>query len=482
MSKYIHELVHKMTSREKGYFKKMSTLNGKSDKHYLQLYKYVELNPIYNLQHVNDQFKGSPLGKYLSSEYNYLAEQLMKSLVNFHFEKSDKNKIRKSTLFISILIEKGLRTKALKILNHIKKIAYRNEYFSQVLTLIDFEEEILFKQGILGFTKQLNKLEIERQQLIDKINNLNRFRLMRERIKELWFKEGYLNFNSHKHPLLQDAVLDNEDEALSLRAKEHWHYIVSMREFIYQNHNTAVARFNDGIAFVEKYEYLFIKENLLVYLSNYLYNCALSKNLSSFNIILKRLNNLEETLYTKYINFSRSLEMFYQLKDFKKSEALDNEVFTFVCKHKDQMELTQSNYLYFLLVRNKIIQRDFEKALDYIHFWLQIKLIDYYYLHIKIFSLIVQYELEHYILLKSEINTTYKTLKLYKQYNYVSKKLIAFFKRIIRSPEKELILLTNLKQDLSQENKYENGEKNYKYFDYLIWVDNRIEHCQTLNK
>ncbi len=479
MSKYVHDLVNKMTMREKGYFKTMSSLSGNDDKNYLRLYKYVEQNSNYNQSDVREKFKDSSLGKYLSSEYNYLAEQLIKSLVNYHFDKSEKNKIRKSIQFINILIDKGLRKKALKILRHIKKLAYKNEYFSEVLTLIDLEEELLFKQGILGFTEKLKDFSAERQLLIDKINNLTRFRLLREEIKELWFQEGYLSSKIKSHPVLNAPILSGKEKAFSVRALEHWHYIVAMRDFVLQKHNNAISKFDDGIVFIRQHKNLFKVDVFLVYLSNYLFNCALVKDISAFKVAIAKLKTVEETNYTKYIYYSRSLEMYYQINDFKKSEQLDNEVFNFIKNNSNEMQLTQYNYIYFLLVRNKIIQRDFEKALDYINQWLQLKLIAYYYMHIKLFMLIIHLEMQNHILLKSEISTAYKILKRHKQYNITAKKMIGLFKQILRSPKNEYQFLLTVAQEFSEMNFKEIKQKNYKYFDYLIWVESRMKFLNS---
>jgi len=114
---------------------------------------------------LKEQFKGSPIEKYMSSELNYLQQQLLKSMFNFHLESNSERKLYKSILFIDILIEKGYPKRATKILRQAKKMAYKNEDFTTLLKLIQLEEDIFFKEGILGFTKKISELQQERSQV-----------------------------------------------------------------------------------------------------------------------------------------------------------------------------------------------------------------------------------------------------------------------------------------------------------------------------
>lgn len=476
MSVYIHDLVANLTMREKAYFKKVSTNKIEKKKNYLKLYHFIEKNPVYDIEAVNEKFKDTTIGKYLSSEYNYLAEQLLKSLVNFHFNKSEKNKIQKSILFINILMEKGLKNKALKLLKYSKKLAYKNELFSSILNLIDLEEEIIFRQGALGLTKQLKILELERQDLLNKITNLNKLRLLREQIWEFWFQEGYLNEMIEDHPILDNPLLQREENTLSLRAKEHWLYLVGMKAFILQEHDQAIALFKNAIQFLEENKHLFKENKLLVMISNCLYNCALAKDSKSFEITLRKLKSLEGTkkdVYLKYIEHCRSLELYYQIYDIGNSNLMVKEVYAYIQTYQNQLSITQSNYIYSLLARNYIISRDFEKGQDIINQWSKVKIIEYHYIHIKLFTLIIYFELGYHSLLASGIEATYKVLKSRKQYNYKAKHILSFFKKVLKNSKKEKLLLVQLEESLSTNKNILTKEKDYKYFDYLIWIRNR---------
>lgn len=474
MSKYVHNLVSKMTMREKGYFRSMHSDAEGQEKNYLKLYEWIEKNPKYDPAKTALEFKDTSMGKYISSEYNYLGKQLLKSLVNFHFNSSEINKTQQSILFIQILVKKNLKEKALKILKHVKKKAYDNELFYQVLNLIDLEEKILFNQGILGFAKYLIDLENERLELLSKINNLSSLRLLREQIRELWFQSGFLASAPIENEIYLNPILNSEENALSKKAKIHWYYVVAMKAFIVKKHDRAMELFSKAISFLEANQKLFPKNILLAYYSNYLYNAALAKKSKEFQKMYSRLNSFDSNLYTQYISYSRKIELFYQLKEIKKCNTLARELLPFIKKNKNRLESTQSNYLFFLLVRSNLLDGKFEKSLDHLNSWMEIKVIDYYQLHLKLFRLIIYLELNLIEILKFEIQSSTKALKRHKQFNTTAKCVIKFFKNYVKAPEKELKQLKLLASQLNDSSPSFENEKDYNYFDYSLWVEDRI--------
>jgi len=132
----MHEFVHNMTMREKAYFKRFAQMySGKKNKNYMQLYNELEKMTVFEKQKFNTRFANQPIGRQMSSELNYLFGQLLKSMINFHLENSNKKKLQKSILYIDILMEKGYRKQALKILNKAKKLAKEHEDFTTILKL-----------------------------------------------------------------------------------------------------------------------------------------------------------------------------------------------------------------------------------------------------------------------------------------------------------------------------------------------------------
>lgn len=485
MSKFVHDFVKKMTIREKAYFKRFSQLHsGAKEKNYLLVYDFIEKMPFFDQEKIKNHFGARPIGKHLNSELNYLMEQLLKSMTNFHLSGNIDRKLHKSILYLDILLEKGFRKQAFKILKKAKSQAYKFEKFTTILNLIEFEEKILFKQGILGFTKDLEDLDLERNNINAQIRNLNILRLIREQIRELWFSVGYINDTSSHPYFYNNSLLENKKEALSLHAKEHWLYIRALKFYISKDFENAKIAFIDAINFLQDHEYLFDKSKQLAMISNYLYNCALSKDLRSFDKMLLKLEELYsdqglDQKYINYIKYSRSYELYYSTNDNISAKNLTSEVKIFIAQTINSLEQTQSNYIYFLMVRACIINNEFAKASTFINEWLKLKLINYYILHIRLFILILHLELGNINIIESEIDTTRKSLKRHDLNNELSKAFLSFFRSYYRAPEKLKQALLKLKSKLENLNLDAAHQNSQAKFNYINWINQKIERLDS---
>lgn len=484
MSEFVYNFVHNLTIREKAYFKRFSQLyNGNKSKNYLLLYHALEDMPHYDGDILKDKFKDKDFCKYLNSELNYLLGQLLKSLVNFHFSNSPERNVSKAILFIDILMSKGYRKKALKSIATAKKMATKHEFFNDKLKLIQLEIDVLFTQGILGFTKKLKILEAERDKVINQIRNLNSLRLLREQVREHWFTYGYLTDTESSPPFFKNPLLADEAPVLSFRAKEHWLYIRAMQLYLKENHSAAMVAFGVSILFIEKHSKLFKISDNLVIISNYLYNAALARDTIHFDKMVYKLEKIKDQKnsnldYIDFIRYSRTLELYYQSKDYVQSKLLCmNQVHSYIKRAVNNLGITQYNYIYFLLVRSSILNRDFEISQTLMNEWQNLKTIEYYRLYKKLFSLIIHLELGYIQLIDSELASAIKSLKRHGQYNRQAKAFMQFFKKILANKNSKTDLLIDLKSKLLSinQNAEDKQEKDIKYFDFLIWVDQSIE-------
>jgi len=197
MSRFLHDIIHKLSTREKAYFRRFSKLHGKrEDKFYIQLFDALLKMPVYDIKNLKDQFATSSFADRITSQLAYLNEQLLKSLANYYLDSSPQFTLQKFILFVELLNKKDQKKQSQRLLFKAKKIAYRIEDFTTILKLIQLEEEIFFNQGALKFTKQLEKLKHERIQLYESINDVNELRLLLEKIRDLF----YINVFDIKNP------------------------------------------------------------------------------------------------------------------------------------------------------------------------------------------------------------------------------------------------------------------------------------------
>jgi len=277
------QFIHSLEMREKAYFKRYAEIHDSNkSKNYLLLYDFIEQMPVFDFESLKSHFADRSIGKYLSSELNYLQDQLLRSLVNFHFNSSPAYKLHKDILYINILMEKGFSKKAIKLLRKAKKTAYTYEDFSVILGLIQQEEEILFFEGILGFTDKLMELQKEREKISAQITNLNTLRILREQIRELQFTVGSVSDTSEFPQIFDHPLLKSEEEALSIRAKEHWYYITDLCFYLTREYQRSIDISKSYLAFVEQNLNIFKDSKLLPLISNYLHNCILGECNSQF--------------------------------------------------------------------------------------------------------------------------------------------------------------------------------------------------------
>ncbi|MEO1625313.1 MAG: hypothetical protein AAFV25_09145, partial [Bacteroidota bacterium] len=314
MNDFLHKFVGSLSAREKAAFRKYASMHsGGEQKNYVRLYDGLESNPDSGLHQIREQFRGESIDKYWSSECNYLFQQLMGSLSNFHRSTSPYRRLNQMVVFVDILLEKGFRNKAGKILRQAKKLAYEFEEFSIILRLIELEEDVLFREGIIGFAEQLNKHGQERQRIVDQIQNLNELRLLREQVRSLQFTESFVTNASRFPNIFDNPLLEDPNLALSIKAKENWYYIRSIREFILRRFDQAHIRQKDYLAFFERHEHFFKKSRKLPILSNSLYIATLNKDLRYFENTLVKLEILEkdpsqDSIYIRYIKYARLLD------------------------------------------------------------------------------------------------------------------------------------------------------------------------------
>jgi len=484
MKDFINEFVSALTMREKAYFKTYAqSSSGNKEKNYLRLFDAIEKMSDFDMEKLKEQFEDEPMSKYLSSEINYLLQQLLKSQINYHFESSPEWRLQKSILSIHILIEKGFQKKAEKMLSQAKKLAYHSEDFTTILKLIQVEEEVLFSEGILGFTDKLLELSEERNSIILKINNLNTLRLMREQIRELQFLDlAVVDYPKHPHFYLHKVI--NEVHPLSLKAAQHWHHIKNCGYFLIKEYDKAKIVTKEYITFLEMHHHLFKKKNKITAISNHLYNCALTKDKHSFYKTIEGLKKYEEKesnqqQYIDFFKYARELELYYQTNDIEGSKKLMKDIYPFVLQNLENLGASQSNYILFLSIRAYIVSYQYNTALDLLNIWFKHGVLDYTIAFAKLFMLIIYLELGWTQILSSQLDTVYKYLMRKNKYDELSRTLIHFFNRHIKQPNHLLKSVQKLEQELVFIYSNFKLTQDFEYFNYLEWCQDKKKRLEN---
>ncbi len=484
MSDLIFNFVRSLTLREKAYFKRYTQLhNNSEDKNYLKIYKFIEKQKHYDEKALKNHFAGETFIKYLSSEKHYLLEQILNSLINFHANTSNNRKLLKLILYINILSEKGFKKKATKIIRQAKTLAYKHEEFTIILQLIQMEEEILFSHGILNYVQQLETLKAEREEITEKIQMLNRLRLLKAQSRELQYEYMPHVSDPSKYPhIFDNPLLKNKENIKSLKGLEIWHYINSITYYLVRDFKKSQISHQRYLKFYEENEYLFNKNQKLPVLSNYMYLSAKIKDEQHFMIGLTKLTDLigEKDIdsdYIYYIKYARILELYHKINNQDAARALLDEVAEYVEKNSEKFGKTEIDHLIVLLVRAGIETQQFTKAQQWINLWYEKVSIEISLNIIKLFALIIYYEQDYADLLSHEINSTYKTLKKRKKYTKLEQVFIRFFKKIVHEPDqlKKAKAFDQLHEELRAIQNNPTQNILFEQFDFLKWCEAKMQ-------
>ena len=468
-----------MSSREKAHFRKYTKMHQrKRDKNYLKLYESIVAQPFCDAEVLRQQFKGTPIHAHFSSEMNYLFEQLMKALMIFHLNTKNSYKLLKLIFYIEILLEKGERKKAAKLLKQAKETAYQFEDFSLVIKTIELEERVLFKQGILNFGEKLESLEKERQLATDKINNFNRLRLLREQVREFQFTHIYVNFPERYPEVFEHPLLEGESKALSKHALEVYYYTKCIIGYLERKYEEGVAACRIYLSFLEENEYFFPDAKLLPALSNYLLMLSLLGAKEEFEVVMQKLDLLEskkslDQHYREYIRNCRFFELCYTLSDREMAKETLTKAIFLLTKQNEYLAEAQKDYLFYYAIRCCIDLREFEKGFELMNLWYELGVEEFSTSIRRILKLIIIYELGYVQWLETEIQTTYKILKKRKKYARLEKAFITFFRKFAANPTREKKILYELSIELDLVSKDKEENKYFGYMDYCRWCKDR---------
>lgn len=485
MNTFIYRFVQSLELREKIYFSRYTNIHSdRKDKNYLQLYRALEEQDEFDLEQLEKDFAGTIIGKYPSTQVNYLFRQIMNSLVSYHSETSNFRKLTKEIVYIDLLNDRGFKQKGKRILINAKKLAYKYEEFSIILKMIELEERLLFSEGILNFTEQLKKLQTERETINEKIKNSNALRLLREQSRELQFTVGNVVAQDSFNEVFTNPLMASKEQALSKKALDSWYYAKSMFHYYRKEHPEVKAVRVKHLDLLEKSSYIFNPSSQLAIISNALFDAVLMKDFPYFISLLKKIRKLkkDESLnqtYIFYIEMSRLLEYHYRIeKDSiginKNFAANLKKSCDFVRDSYDDLGVTQRDYLIKLIIRSCIDTLQYSDALEWITFWSNRGYQEYSLRYLRLIKLITYYELGYTRLLDTEIRSCYKILKQKNSYNDLAKMLINFFKRSLKKPQEVVPMQEQLAEELYDFQEREKSKHFLLELDYHRWCTKSI--------
>ncbi|MGL4598833.1 MAG: hypothetical protein ACRCYO_15055, partial [Bacteroidia bacterium] len=220
----LHQLIRSLDKKEKAYFKLVSEPNAD----YVRLFDAIVRQRVYDEAEIKKQFAGEAFLKRFAPVKNYLFHQVLESLVKQYSGATVDVLIREQLRKAELLLGKGLRKTAHKLLVKARKLALLHDLYLLALQVIAQEKMTIRGIETANFREAMKHLQEEEAIAIQRHQNLSAYIDLDSRIFHL--RSMIVVQRSAKDLLpfrdvLKDVLLSHENKALSREAKFFFHRI-----------------------------------------------------------------------------------------------------------------------------------------------------------------------------------------------------------------------------------------------------------------
>lgn len=487
----LYNLIHSLTSDERGYFRKNASSNIQGGtKAYIKLFNEILQTKEYNEMLLKKTFSEEKFAKHFWKIKTYLYKTILKSLRDYHSENVRELKTNKVLDNLYLLLEKGLYNDSKKLLSKTKKMCYDYELYAPLLRLLVFEKKLMVNTRHSGLNeKDIKKHFEEVNKATEKINNWNEYQYNSSRLFLLIKKKSSVkSWDDLKdiYAIMQQPIYKDVNNAVTFEAKLSFHkahyyyyYLACDYENCYSHSEKMLELFESSGIKMKSRPDAYVK-----LLANHLEVCLQISRFDRFQIYFEKVRAFESVCVNKadamnivYLN----LELEYYIKTGKYGKGLQmidkiNDVTNSLQGAANEMMKCSVYYniayLYFL-------KNDFHKSIYYLNKILHDSKVKdeieiFYYA--RLLNLIVHYEIGSFTLLESILKSTYRYLYKRQRVYKFEKQIYRFIKSLfnVKSEKKLIKSFDQLKHSLEEIlfNPFENGALDY--IDLVSWLESKI--------
>lgn len=476
-----------MTMNEKRYFKIFCNRHiiGGQNK-YILLFNIFQKIKTFDEKSIFESLKEHNYSsKFISSDMNYLKKMLLKSLNEFHSEKTFDIKIKQQLISIEILFYKGLYQECLELINKAKKIKLFNESNYLMLELLNWEKKCTgYSLGLIKAIDVNGSIE----------SCFNQIKIDKE-ITDIYYNSYLLKNNLGKlnkekiisefENLINNNILLKNKYFKSIKLNVFYHLIFSNYYHVKKDYERELVSLTKALSFFELNEdYKF--ENPLDYISISIRVIDIKKTGASvdFYLELQKLRDFDEILdlqkevvQERIFLFTNQAELEHLLyvNQFDDAVLVLNKILHAVKTSKYNIEPYYYIKIYYLIASINCVFGDFSNGLKYIN-----KVINVFqfsdrpnvFVRAEFLNIIIHYELKNFDLVNRAIGNFKIKYKAKYEFNYFEKKILETINKISENPHiiKEKTEFNNLydliKSKFSQEQESDLLKNNY--FRYII--------------
>lgn len=489
----LYDLIHSLNKSEKRFFKLHSSLQS-GEKNYLKIFDTIDKQKEYDEEAIKDKFAGETFIKHFPSEKNHLYKLILKSLRAYHAESTVTGQLKQEIKNIEVLYKKALYKECNKFLHRAKKLAKEHERFHYYFELLSWEKRLLEDSFASGeFTKDVDALMREEQEVAEKLRNLAAFHILYSKINYVFHSGGYVR-TEQEYALVKEIVehplIVGPNTALSTRAATICYYTQGFCNWAIRDYETGYEKFSAALDILEKTPK--IRKDLqkrYIRTLYYVVNCEIE--LGKYEEAEEHIQQIKALESKK--NFSSLL---LKMEIFRTSSISEMSLMDrrgVYDGHEEMVERILAGLEEFGNRIPKEYELEFCFALSRIYFgagmvnkslfWLNKVLNENdstlrqdLFTYARLFNLVVHYELNNFDLLEYIVRSTQRYLSRKQKAFDVEGVLIENIRKLSKqnTDEKRIALFIELRKELETLFKDPNERLMLKYFDFLSWVDSHI--------
>lgn len=483
----LHELIHSLTKNEKRYFALNSSLQ-KGSKIYLQLFKALENQKVYDETKLKEKYKKEKFIRNLAFNKNNLYNLIIRSLINYNSAENIDSRIHMMISECYILFRKAMYRKYFRTIAKAKQVAKQYERHGYLLQLLDMEKIIIPKEEIQ--TKKSELIYNEAKEAADTILNMFEYSRLAGDLLSNFRSTGLNRADTHRESIENLSgieVMKAPEKAKSIRALDSYYRVKEL---------SASANADNMEAYnylLKRYEIIMnnprpFRDYIIHYPSDILYSLTeASINLNKLDEAERYLNEIRR-ISAKYPSEIDDIEIYSGYAKMRiylkrgmvqQASKLIPQIEKALLKYKDKILIDIELSIRYYFVKCRLEEKNYTKALKAVNELMHHPFLDKradYECYSKILNLIIHYELKNYDLLKYLLVNTYRYLIKNERLFKVELLILEFIRKLPNVNNEDdlkfMFISMGKKFALLKEDKYEKNA--FEYFDFLKWINSRL--------
>jgi len=479
----IFHLIKSLSKSEKRYFK--TSLGEKAvNKNYVKLFNIIDKQTEYDENEIRKVFKDEKFVKQLHVTKIYLTGLILKSLRNYHSNKSINSKLNNLLIDIELLFDKELYDLAYHRIKKAEELALDYERLPYLLEILSWKRKLYKAKGEF-IESEGNELLNKESDAVRKLDVLNNYWDLISKIYD---------YQINDKPFKNNPLLKNERAATTLQAKILYYHILYTTNLMNNNSKAATGSLTKLIELLEKHPDRITDDpgSYATALSNKISYLLFYKDWDKIPELIKKVRDIPSTyklnskskfavgLWIRLFNIE--LEMYRDKKEIARGIVLIQEIQEFIEQHKKAVPDEYLLFFYYQFAYIFFLNNDYSKSLVWLN---EIMNKNFGRLHedvqsyARILGLIIHFELNNIIVLRYAVTSCRRFLKKKKNLLEFETLLLRFFSRLslVRKDEYPQ-LFKNFYNNLFGGKEIKVSDNVLDYIDIKSWLESNIHHKQ----